>query len=93
MFSIGQANFANGVYAKNGQINGFQAMIMESDAAADRIIRDFEEILKNEVDPYVAIDQAFEKNNLTQDDFTDFDLDKINKKVNAIYRSKMNRGY
>lgn len=91
MFNIGQINFANGVYGNNGKINGMEVMIMESAETADKVINDFEEILKVELSPYAALDAAFEKNHVTENDFTDFDLERINKKVNAIYKDSMNR--
>lgn len=91
MFDIGQLNFANGVYGNNGQINGMEVMIMENAQKEDSIVNDFEEILKVELSPYAALDQAFERNNVSQDDFTSYELDKISRRVNAIYKSAMNQ--
>lgn len=91
MFDIRQFNLANGVYNNSGQINGFEAMIMDSAETADKVINDFEEILKNEMSPYAALDAAFEKNHVTENDFTDYDLEHINRRVNAIYKNAMNK--
>lgn len=91
MFDIGQLNFANGVYGNNGQINGMEVMIMENAQKEDSIVNDFEEILKVELSPYAALDQAFERNNVSQDDFTSYELDRISRRVNAIYKSAMNQ--
>jgi len=91
MFDIGQINFANGVYGNNGQINGMEVMIMENAQKEDDIVNDFEEILKVELSPYAALDQAFERNNVSQDDFTSYELDRISRRVNAIYKSAMNQ--
>jgi hypothetical protein len=91
MFDIGQLNFANGVYGNNGQINGMEVMIMENAQKEDDIVNDFEEILKVELSPYAALDQAFERNNVSQDDFTSYELDRISRRVNAIYKSAMNQ--
>ena len=91
MFDIGQLNFANGVYGNNGQINGMEVMIMENAQKEDDIVNDFEEILKVELSPYTALDQAFERNNVSQDDFTSYELDRISRRVNAIYKSAMNQ--
>lgn len=87
MFDIRQIDFSNGIYTNDGRINGIEAMIMDSDEKADKIVKDFEEIMKNELSPYAALDQAFARNNVTEDDFTDFDLERINRKVNAIYKN------
>lgn len=91
MFDIGQLNFANGVYGNDGQINGMEVMIMENAQKEDSIVNDFEEILKVELSPYAALDQAFERNNVSQDDFTSYELDRISRRVNAIYKSAMNQ--
>lgn len=91
MFDIGQLNFANGVYGKNGKVNGMEVMIMDEAEKEDKIVNDFEQILKSEMSPYAALDQAFTANNVSQDDFTDSQLDKISRRVNAIYKSAMNR--
>lgn len=88
MFDIKQIDFSNGVYTNDGRINGIEVMIMDFDEKADKVVKDFEEIMKNELSPYVALDQAFTRNNVTEDDFTDFDLERINKKVNAIYKNR-----
>ena len=87
MFDIRQVNFANGVYGNNGRVNGLEVMAMQNAETADKVINDFEEIIKVELSPYAALDQAFERNNVTENDFTDFDLQRINRKVNAIYKS------
>lgn len=89
MFDIRQVNFANGVYSNNGRVNGLEVMAMQNAETADKVINDFEEIIKVELSPYAALDQAFERNNVTESDFTDFDLQRINRKVNAIYKSAM----
>lgn len=91
MFDIGQLNFANGVYGKNGKVNGMEVMIMDEAEKEDKIVNDFEQILKSKMSPYAALDQAFAANNVSQDDFTDSQLDKISRRVNAIYKSAMNK--
>lgn len=91
MFDIRQVNFANGVYGNNGKINGLEVMAMEESEREDNIVDTFEEILSAEMSPYAALDQAFAANNLSQDDFTDSQLDRISRRVNAIYKSAMNR--
>jgi hypothetical protein len=93
MFDIRQVNFANGVYGNCGKINGLEVMAMESSEAADKVINDFAEIIKVELSPYAALDQAFERNNISEDDLTDFDLQRINRKVNAIYKSATGGNY
>ena len=91
MFDISSINFANGVYNQNGKVNGMEVMIMHSNDMADKVINDFEQILQYELSPLAALDQAFKQNKVTEEDFSDFDLKRINRKVNAIYKNKMNR--
>ena len=93
MFDLRQINFANGVYNNSGKINGLEVMIMDEAEREDKIVNDFEEILKNEMSPYAALDQAFEKNKISQDDLTNTELDRISRRVNAIYKSAMNNDW
>ena len=93
MFDIRQVDFSNGVMAGN-RINGIEVMAMQEAENADKIVNDFEQILQNEMSPYAAFEQALRNNNLTEDDFSTYEFEKLNRRVNAIYKAKqMNEDY
>ena len=87
MFDIRQINFSDGVMA-GGRINGIEVMAMQEAEDADKVANDFEQILQNEISPYVAFEQALRNNNLTEDDFSSYEFEKLNRRVNAIYKAK-----
>ena len=88
MLSITDLNFANGVYdtATNSKVNGFETMIMQSSANADMVIADFEEAIAKGYDPNRVIDQILTNRGLKESDFTDSDIKRINRRVEAIYK-------
>lgn len=90
MFNISNINFTNGVYDLNGRINGAEVMIMESSAKADNVIRDFEQALSAGMDPNQVIDEVLKNRHYSESDFTDMDINRINRKVEAIYKSVNN---
>lgn len=90
MLNISNINFANGVYASNGKINGIEVMIMESSAKADNVIHDFEQTLVAGMDPNQVIDKVLQDRNYSESDFTDMDINRINRKIEAIYKAVNN---
>lgn len=90
MFSVTNINFANGVYAPNGKINGAEVMIMESSMKADNVIHDFEQALAAGMDPNQVIDKVLKDRHYSESDFTDVDINRINRKVEAIYKAVNN---
>lgn len=85
MFSI-SGDFSNGVYSGNS-VNGFKTMIMQSSENVDTVVNDFEKALAAGLDPNAALRKAMDDNHLTDDDFTNSDINRVNKKIEEIYRS------
>ena len=90
MFNISNINFTNGVYGLNGRVNGTEVMIMESSAKADNVIRDFEQALFAGMDPNQVIDEVLKNRHYSESDFTDMDINRINRKVESIYKTVNN---
>ena len=90
MFNISNINFTNGVYGLNGRVNGTEVMIMESSAKADNVIRDFEQALSAGMDPNQVIDEVLKNRHYSESDFTDMDINRINRKVESIYKTVNN---
>lgn len=97
MLSITDINFANGAFGGGGgapRINGMEVMIMQSSENADKVIADFEEAIAKGYDPNKVIDQILTNRGLKESDFTDSDIKRINRRVEAIYRLiKNGKGY
>ena len=87
--AIDGLSFAEGVY-HNDMVNGMQAFIMQSGINADNVIADFEEAIARGLDPNSIIDAVLSNRGLTEADFTDSDIKRINKRVEAIYRLMKN---
>lgn len=94
MFSVGGINFSNGVYY-NGKVNGAEVMIMQSSQNADTVISDFEAAFRAGMDPNNVIEKIMRDRNLSNSDFTDNDIARVNRKIEAIYNAEnnMDRGY
>lgn len=73
--------FVHGAYACNGQLNGAQVMIMQSQESADNVIKSFEEYLSAGFGIETALTQAYMENNVSENDLTDFDKERIKRKV------------
>ena len=95
MYSIGGINFGNGVY-HNGMINGAEVHIMQSSENADNVIESFEKAFRAGMDPNQVINQVLQQKNLNNSDFTELDIARINRKIEAIYNARNNnnkKGY
>ena len=95
MYSIGGINFGNGVY-NNGMINGAEVHIMQSSENADNVIESFEKAFRAGMDPNQVINQVLQQKNLNNSDFTELDIARINRKIEAIYNARNNnnkKGY
>lgn len=91
MFKIEGINFSNGVYdPSNKKINGAEVAIMESAAKADTLIKDFENTLVAGMDPNLVVDKILQDRNYSESDFTDMDIHKINRRIEAIYKTVNN---
>lgn len=87
MFSVSGINFANGVY-HNNKINGAEVAILQSSENADNVISDFEKVFMAGMDPNVVIRKVMNDRNLSDKDFTDTDITRVNRKIEAIYHTK-----
>lgn len=88
MFSFGMIQptpthnaFSHGAYACNGQLNGMQAMIMQSQESTDNVIKSFEQYLSAGFGIEAALTQAYMENNVSENDLTDFDKERIKRKI------------
>ena len=74
----------------NFPMNGRDIMIMQSSANAELVIKEFEKIIEESMDPNVVIRKVLDDHNLSEADFTDNDIARINRKIEAIYKSMQN---
>ena len=87
MFSVSGINFANGVY-HNGRVNGAEVAILQSSENADNVISDFEKAFMAGMDPNMVIRKVLDDRHLTNEDFTDSDIVRVNRKIESIYNAK-----
>lgn len=101
MFSIHGANAIDGIEFSHGayygeqlnnqwKVNGAQVAIMQSEENADHVIEDFEKAFNAGLNPNDVLREVMTSRNLTEHDFTDTDIERINRKVEKIYRAKKN---
>ena len=76
--------FSHGAYACNGLLNGAQVMIMQSQESADNVIKSFEQYLSAGFGAEAALTQAYIVNNVSENDLTDFDKERIKRKVEDV---------
>ena len=67
--------------------NGFTTYIMNSSESVDKIIATFENAIKSGMDPQDALSYAVKVNNIQESDLTIADKNRINRKVEEIYRA------
>lgn len=92
--AIDGITWEKGAYINNSNsFNGVQGMIMQSSENADNVIADFEEAIAKGYNPNFIIDQILENRGLTEADFTDSDILRINRKVESIYKMMNQKGY
>lgn len=71
-------------------VNGRDVMIMQSSANADLVIKEFEKVMAENMDPNAVIRKVLDDHNLSESDFTDNDIARINRRIEAIYKSMQN---
>ena len=89
MFSVGDINFANGVYGSNGKINGMETMIMESNSKAETVINDFEKTYRAGMDFNYVLDQIMRNRGFDRRDFTCSDIKRIEKRIHEVYNTSL----
>lgn len=67
--------------------NGFMNHVMQSQETTDKLINDFEKAIAAGLDPTDALRaDIFAKRRVKEHDLTDFDKERLNKKVEEIYQ-------
>jgi hypothetical protein len=93
MFNV-TGNFQLGAYNASypNKVNGFQAMTMQQQQDADILIACFEEAIAAGLNPTQAQvqNQIFNACNIDPEDLDDFNLRRIEKKVQEIWESRNN---
>lgn len=93
MFDV-TGNFKYGAYHPDcySKVNGFQAMVMQEQEDADRVIECFLQAIAAGYIPTSPIVQraVFEKAGVDINDLDDFNKRRIEKKVNEVWESKQN---
>ena len=84
MFKI-TGDFRQGVY-NHGQLNGFQAMIMQREMDIDNVISDCEQAISAGLNVYMMLDAILIKNGVSN--LTAKENERISKRITEIYRSK-----
>ena len=81
-------DFSRGAFYGN-QINGFQVAEMQKQENTDNLISSFEQLIAIGYNPNnsVAIQRAFEKVGISEEDTTSYDRKRLVSKVEQIYRS------
>lgn len=74
-----------GIY--DGRLNGIDTMIMDSAQNADNVINDFEKAFAAGMNPNNLLTEILDDRNLTIEDFTDQDIQRVNRKVEQIYKT------
>lgn len=100
MFSLNDIGYNNkifsyGVYSNEypDKINGMSVAVMQSAENADKVISDFEEAIARGVNPNNVIEEVLSRRGLTESDFTNSDILRINRRVEAIYKAMNNSNY
>lgn len=63
------------------------AYVVSSSSNADNVINDFEKAFTAGMNPNHVLQDILEKRNLTVNDFTDDDIMRVNRRVEAIYKT------
>ena len=80
MYNINPINIGN-------SLNGRDVMIMSSSSDADAVIKEFKNRVHGGVDPNVLVQEILDDFDLSEDDFTDNDIARINSSIKRIYEA------
>lgn len=84
--------FANPVKSlSDNYVNGMDAMVMQSASDVDKVIALFENAIEQSYHPNEVEQEVYRQANVNPSDFTWYDKQKIQRKVEEIYKSKGNR--
>lgn len=65
----------------------FQMYLQQSETYLDKLVKEFIVVIKAGGDPNDYIDEVFEKVGCKQSDLSDFDVKRLERRVEAAYRS------
>ena len=85
MFNVNPISFESGQPQ-----NGYQTFVMQSAENTDQVIKDFEANIGPGVNPNVLLKNIMDYYQYTSADFTDTDMEKINRKVEKIANASAN---
>ena len=80
-----------GIVGGPGMLNGFNAMIMQSQQDTDKVIRELEVAVEAGYNPNIAFSQVLERCGVRErdlTDLTDFDRQRLKRKVEQISKHK-----
>lgn len=77
-----------GIVGGPGMLNGFNAMIMQSQQDTDKVIRELEVAVEAGYNPNIAFSQVLERCGVRERDLTDFDRQRLKRKVEQISKHK-----
>lgn len=77
-----------GIVGGPGMLNGFNAMIMQSQQDTDKVIRELEVAVEAGYNPNIAFSQVLERCEVRERDLTDFDRQRLKRKVEQISKHK-----
>ena len=69
--------------------NGFTNMLKQSERDTDIIIKDFQRMFAPGMDPGAVLHDILDRRDISEDDLMDSDIDRLNRRVEQIYKSKM----
>lgn len=71
----------------SGGPSPFQMYLQQSETYLDKLVKEFIVVIKAGGDPNDYIDEVFEKVGCRQSDLSDFDVKRLERRVEAAYRS------
>ena len=84
--------FQIGISGGPGPFNGFNAMIMQSQQDADKVIEQIEVAAGMGVNPNITFIQALDNCRVRESDLTNFDKQRIKRKIEQISKQQPPRG-
>ena len=94
MFDVGRvfSTFNSSPYY-NGKFNGADGYIMQSQEYTDQLISEFERLVAAGYNPNTVVEDVFDSVGVTESDLTEFDKQRLMRKVNAAWDAHQSRRY
>lgn len=74
-------------------LNGFQTMVKQSEVDADKVIASFQENIYQGYPQSLALEKAFKTTGVLEANLTDFDKERIKRKVEAVTTGYYNKNW